>query len=105
MLIYIGSRWVIAMDSDWKEFGGHERVDRQCEYFPENEGWCERPYRIKVSSRLMIFCRKIIYEPFFDCAGVPSMPICSGFETRRISKRLYTRPHANFPVACMPCLV
>eukprot|EP01138_Halocafeteria_seosinensis_P013001 gb/GECG01013279.1/.p1 GENE.gb/GECG01013279.1/~~gb/GECG01013279.1/.p1 ORF type:complete len:764 (+),score=81.02 gb/GECG01013279.1/:1-2292(+) len=41
-------KWVIAMDSDWGEFGGHERVDRRCEYFPEKEKWCERPYRIKM---------------------------------------------------------
>jgi 1,4-alpha-glucan branching enzyme len=48
----IGTAWAgkykIELDSDSLEFGGHGRVDDQCEFFSVNERWCDRDNYIQV---------------------------------------------------------
>jgi 1,4-alpha-glucan branching enzyme len=39
-----------VLDSDWAEFGGHERNYRHAEFFTRDENWCSRPYSIDVYS-------------------------------------------------------
>lgn len=38
----------ILLDSDWKCFGGHERVDRTGQYFTQPVPYCNRPFSILV---------------------------------------------------------
>ena len=43
-------KYKIVLDSDWAEFGGHERNYRHAEFFTRDENWCSRPYSIDVYS-------------------------------------------------------
>ena len=48
--------WVVALDSDWAEFGGHARNARDA-VFPANDGWwCGRPASVQVYSP----CRTVL---------------------------------------------
>eukprot|EP00842_Homolaphlyctis_polyrhiza_P001336 jgi/Hompol1/2202/HPOL_005910-RA len=48
----VGTAWGsvhrVALHSDRKEFGGHERISETCEYFPTQLEWNHRPYFIQV---------------------------------------------------------
>jgi 1,4-alpha-glucan branching enzyme len=48
----VGTLWNgphrVVLDSDAKDFGGHERIDPTCVYHV-SDGWHDRPYSIKVS--------------------------------------------------------
>ena len=42
--------WVVALDSDWSEFGGYDRVQRDS-VFPASDGWWnDRPASVQVYS-------------------------------------------------------
>jgi 1,4-alpha-glucan branching enzyme len=49
-------KYKIVLDSDSKEFGGHDRLDHSVEYLTSNNGWDDR----KCSLRLYIPCRTVI---------------------------------------------
>ncbi|KAL2913315.1 alpha-1,4-glucan branching enzyme [Polyrhizophydium stewartii] len=51
-----GTRHSVALDSDSKLYGGHERIDTKGEYFPTKEAWNERPFWIQV----YIPCRTVL---------------------------------------------
>lgn len=42
--------WEIALDSDWAQFGGYNRVDKSTTFVAENFGWNERPGMMHVYS-------------------------------------------------------
>lgn len=44
------SRYKIALDSDAVEFGGHRRLDPNCEYLVDSQPWHDRPFSLLVSS-------------------------------------------------------
>ncbi|KNC98959.1 1,4-alpha-glucan branching enzyme [Spizellomyces punctatus DAOM BR117] len=48
----VGTNWAgtyrVVLDTDWKEFGGHERVDRKGKYFSTPEEWAGRKNYIQV---------------------------------------------------------
>merc|ERR1719287_453420 len=50
----IGTFWAgkyrIVLDSDWAEFGGHERNDRATEFFSVPDHWCGRPNYLEIYS-------------------------------------------------------
>ena len=56
----VGTKWAsvhsIALNSDSKVFGGHERVDAECKYFPTKMEWNGRPNWIQV----YIPCRTVL---------------------------------------------
>jgi 1,4-alpha-glucan branching enzyme len=41
-------KYKIVLDTDWKEFDGHERNDRNAEFFTRPEGWNNRPHSMFV---------------------------------------------------------
>ena len=42
-------KYCVLLDSDWDEFGGHSRNDRNAEYFSSAEQWQCRPNFIQVA--------------------------------------------------------
>lgn len=43
-------RWVVALDSDWADFGGYERVSRDTVYHASQDAWNGRPASLQVYS-------------------------------------------------------
>lgn len=41
-------RWVVVLDSDWAEFGGHNRVDRSTTFTSQDLPWNNRPNSLQV---------------------------------------------------------
>ena len=41
-------KYKAVLDTDWDEFGGHSRNDRNAEYFSKPEPWQERPNFIQL---------------------------------------------------------
>lgn len=42
-------RYRIALDSDAAAFGGHGRLDANCEYLVDSQPWHDRPFSLLVS--------------------------------------------------------
>jgi len=60
----IGTAWAgkykIVLDSDWPEFGGHNRNDRHAEFHSTQQMWNDRPHYIEVyspSRTVIVFAR------------------------------------------------
>jgi 1,4-alpha-glucan branching enzyme len=43
-------KYKIVLDSDWKEFGGHERNDRRTVLYSKDQGACGRPHSLSIYS-------------------------------------------------------
>jgi len=55
-----GGKYKVVLDSDWPEFGGHNRNDRHQVYHAQDGNWCQRPHYLEVyspSRTVMVFAR------------------------------------------------
>jgi len=55
-----GGKYKVVLDSDWPEFGGHNRNDRHQVYYANDGNWCQRPHYLEVyspSRTVMVFAR------------------------------------------------
>ena len=43
-------RYRIVLETDSAEYGGHKRLDPNCEYFVDSQPWHDRPFSLLVSS-------------------------------------------------------
>ena len=44
----LSGKYKLVLDSDAKDFGGHNRLDHSVEYFTSNDGWDNRKHSLKV---------------------------------------------------------
>lgn len=49
-------RYKVALESDAAEYGGHKRLDPNCEYFVDSQPWHDRPFSLLVSYVLLTLC-------------------------------------------------
>ena len=50
------SRYKIALQTDAAEFGGHNRLDPNCEYSVDSQPWHDRPFSVLVSLSTLLSC-------------------------------------------------
>jgi len=49
-------RYKIALQTDAAEFGGHKRLDPNCEYSVDSQPWHDRPFSVLVSLLTLLSC-------------------------------------------------
>jgi len=60
--------WVLALDSDWSQFGGYNRVDGATTFHGDPMGWNERPASLQVYSP----CRTVQVYKRKGTGGAPA---------------------------------